>query len=1043
MKNSFLLGMVFLLLSPFILNAQTTPEPTINAVFSGTVVDSKTRTPLEGATVQLKGTTHQVVTDARGKFTFKTGQKLPAELIVTFVGYDTYETTATATGIEISLVQTLARLTEVVVVGYGTQRRSDLTGSVTTVSKNLLSQPTPSFDNLLQGAVPGVTVTQSSGQPGATSTIRVRGGNSISFGNAPLYVIDGFIIYNNNSYVNTGAANGPGINALSTINPSDIESIDVLKDASATAIYGSNGANGVVIITTKRGKKGGTDISYSNYLGSQTVAKKLSLLNASQWGALVNDINVSDGKPKTYSDSALAALGEGSDWQSAALHSAFQQNHELSISGGDEKSRFLISGNYYDQDGIILNSGFKRYNGRINYERNVTEKFKLSTNIFGSRSQADAPFGGIYANTTSSAPSGGFSSILFTSPAAPIKNSDGTYNTTSALLSATNPIQDLVSTINRTYITRVLANIAGEYKFTKELTLKVTAGADLINTKQNYYSPTYAGSPAGSGGTGYSVSGYAAVGSSSATTWLNENTLTYDHGFNEKHFLTVLAGYTTQSQHAESAVASAQKFTNNLTTFNNLSSAGTANLPVSNNRDQVQNSFLARVSYSYLHKYNITVSERADGASQLGANNRWGYFPAVGFSWNIDKENFFKGIDKVVSNLKLRITAGQTGNSNIPPYSSLASLTPTNYYFGSTLVLATGLSPNQIPNPNLKWETTTQYNAGIDAGLFHNRVNITFDAYYKKTTDLLLNVPLPLYSGYATRLQNIGSVENKGIELGINSQNIANRHFSWSTALVFAVNRNKVLSLSPGVTSYFPTAPTGLVSPVIVKVGLPVGAFWGYSTGGLLTQTDIDKGTPLLAGVSQQVGDRKYLPLNSGETVITTADKHYLGSAQPKFTASISNTFNYNGFDFTFFFQGAYGNKLFNQLQQNLERPTLTTNAPATLLDRYSATNPNGTMPKATNAPVTQVTDRYIEDASYIKLKNISLGYTFPVKILSKLRTKQLRVYVSAQNLFTITKYRGYDPEANYYDVDNTKAGIDYGIYPSSKTFLGGLSLTF
>jgi len=1043
MKKHFLLGIWFLLLYPFATFAQSTPEPVINAVFEGTIIDSKTHVPLEGATVQLKGTTHQVITDKNGKFAFRTGQKLPAEIIVSFTGYQTYETRVDVSGIKVNLVQGQTQLNEVVVVGYGTQRRSDITGSVVSVPKALLTQQTPSFDNLLQGSVAGVTVTQSSGQPGATSTIRVRGGNSISFGNDPLYVIDGFIVYNNNSYVNTGAANGPGINALSTINPSDIESIDVLKDASATAIYGSNGANGVVIITTKRGRKGSTEISYSNNLGSQTVSKKLSLLNASQWGALVNDINRSDGKPITYSDSALAALGVGSDWQSAALRKAFQQNHELSISGGDEKSRFLISGNYYDQDGIILNSGFKRFSGRINYERNVTSKFKISTNIFGSRAKVNAPFGNANINNSSSQPGGGFSSILFTSPAAPIKNGDGTYNTSNALLSSTNPIQDLVSTINQTTVTRLLANVAGEYKFTKDLTLKVTAGVDLLNSKQNYYSPTYAGSPAGASGTGYSVSGYAGVGSAAATIWLNENTLTYEHAFNKKHFLTALAGYTTKSEHGESAVASAQKFSNNITTYNNLASAGTANLPTSGSRDQVQNSFLARVSYSYLHKYNVTISERADGASQLGENNKWGYFPSVGLSWNVDKEDFFKHVDNTINSLKLRVTAGQTGNSNIPPYSSLPSLTPTNYYFGSPQTLATGLSPNQLGNPDLKWETTTQYNAGVDVGLLHNRINFSFDAYYKKTTDLLLNVPLPLYTGYATKLENIGSVENKGIELALNTQNIVTKKFLWSSTIVFGLNRNKVLALEPGVNSYFPTAPIGLVSPVIVKVGLPVGAFWGYSTDGLLTKADIDKGVPLLSGVSQTVGDRKYLPLKEGTTVITSADKHYLGSAQPKFTASFSNTLNYGGFDLSFLLQGSYGNKLFNQLAQNLERPTLTTNGPSTQLDRYNASNPNGTMPRATNAPVTQVTDRYIEDASYIRLKNISLGYSFPISVLSKLHATQLRLFISAQNLFTITKYTGYDPEANYYDADNTKAGIDYGIYPSSKTFLGGLKVTF
>jgi TonB-linked SusC/RagA family outer membrane protein len=1013
-----------------------------NISLSGKIIDERTKTALIGATVQIKGTTHEVVTDNNGEFKFITGQKIPVIYIISYVGYQTQEVYADNVFTNITLKESKSALNDVVVVGYGTQKRTDITGSVASVSKNILNQPAASFDNLLQGSVPGVTVTQSSGQPGATATIRVRGGNSISFGNDPLYVIDGFIIYNNNNYVNTGAATGPAINALSTINPSDIETIDILKDASATAIYGSHGANGVVIITTKRGRKGSTDISYSNYLGDQTVAKKLSLLNASQWGALVNDINVSDGKPKTYSDSALAALGVGSDWQSAALRSAFQQNHELSISGGDDKSRFLISGNYYDQDGIILNSGFKRYNGRINYERNLTSAFKISTNIFGSRSLVNAPFGGINVNNASSSPSGGFSNLLFTSPAAPVKNADGSYNTTNPLLSSTNPIQDIESTINQTNVTRVLANIAGEYRITKELLLKVTLGTDLINSKQNYYSPTYAGSPAGNS-TGYAVSGYAAVGTSTATTWLNENTLTFDHTFSGKHFFTALAGYTTQSEKGETAVASAQKFANNLTTYNNLASAGTANLPTSSSQAQVLNSFLGRVSYSYLHKYNITLSERADGASQLGTNNKWGYFPSVGLSWNVDKENFFRHFDGVISTFKLRLTAGQTGNSNIPPYSSLPTLTPSNYYFGNPQTLATGVSPNQLGNNDLKWETTTQYNAGIDAALLHNRINLTFDVYYKKTTDLLLNVPLPLYTGYATRLENIGSVENKGIEIGLNTQNISGRNFGWTSAFVFAVNRNKVLSLEPGVNSYFPTAPIGLVSPVIVQVGLPVGSFWGYSTDGLLTQADLDKGVPLLAGVSQQVGDRKYLPLHSGTTVITAADKHYLGSAQPKFTASFSNTINYKGFDFIFFFQGAEGNKLFNQLNQNLERPTLTTNGPATQLDRWSTTNTNGTMPKATNAPVTQVTDRYVEDASYIKLKNVSLGYSFPSSIISKIRVTKLRVYVSAQNLLTITKYTGFDPESNYFDSDNTKAGIDYGIYPSAKTFLAGLSISF
>ncbi|WPQ66461.1 TonB-dependent receptor [Chitinophaga sancti] len=1038
MKKVLLLISLTLGLAPVTSYAQTVNEPVINSTLTGIVVDSKSQTPLIGALVRIKGTTNQVLTDNKGKFFFKTGQKLPYVLEAIYIGYKKQEIEATNSPLTITLVENESQLNEVVVVGYGTQRKSDLTGAVASVNKGLLSQPAASFDNLLQGSVPGINVTQSSGAPGATATIRVRGGNSISFGNAPLYVIDGFIIYNNNDNVNTSASNGVGVNALSTINPSDIESIEILKDASATAIYGSRGANGVVVITTKRGKRGRDEISYSTYFGQQQVRKKLKLLNASQWASLINDVNTSTGSAKTYSDSAIAALGAGTDWQSAALRKAPIQNHELSVSGGDDKSRYLISGNYFNQDGIVVNTGFKRYSGRINYERNIGDKLKVSTNIFGSQSIEDKLYGNSYnsINFQSTA----FANLLQVSPVVPVYNANGTYYTASPYSSIpTNPIQDFKSTINRTYIRRILGNASAEYKILKDLTLKVTGGTDLINTKQNYYSPSYAGSPAGNS-TGYAAQGYASVGSIAASTWINENTLTWDHTFSSKHFLNVLAGYTTQHQEDQSAVASAQKFPNDLTTFNNLNYAGTAVLSTSDAHESSLNSYLARASYSYNHIYNVTISLRADGSSKLGKNNRWGYFPSLGISWNAGRENFFRPASEIVNDLKLRASVGRTGNSEVPPYSSLAALSPSNYYFNGSLV--TGIAPTQIANPNLKWETTTQYNVGLDAGFFNNRLTFTFDAYYKKTTDLLLNVPFPLYSGYSSVLQNVGSVENKGVELSLSSDNIKSSSFTWKTTAVFAVNRNKILSLGQGTDYYFPLAPTGYVSPVIVKVGLPVGSFWGYNTAGLLTAADVAKGVPYLTGVSQQVGDTKYVDTN-GDGAITTADKHYLGSAQPKFTFGLSNTLAYKGFDLSVFFQGSYGNKIFNFLQQKLEIPTLSLNASATLLDRYSATNPNGKVAKATNAPVAQVTDRYVEDGSYVKLKTLSLGYSIPRDVIRPLHISQLRVYVSAQNIWTWTKYTGLDPEVNFFDSDNTKQGIDYGAYPSTKGFLAGLNLTF
>lgn len=1003
-----------------------------NVVLVGRVIDERTKDPLPGAVIHILGTTHQVVADNNGEFTFLTGQRVPLTYQVTYTGYKSKDIPINSYGhVDIQLEESNKALGDVLIVGYGTQRRSDLTGSVATVSKNLLTQPSASFDNLLQGGVSGVSVTQSSGQPGSTATIRVRGGNSITFGNAPLYVIDGFIVYNDNDYVNSGATSGAAVNALSTINPSDIETIEVLKDASATAIYGSRGANGVVIITTRRGKKGTNEVNYSTYVGSQSVAKKLPLMDASQWAALINDVNVSDGVAKTYTDAQIAAAGRGSDWQSAALRKATEQNHELSVSGGDEKSRYLISGNYFDQDGIIVNSGFRRYAGRVNYERNVSDRLKVTVNVFGSSSQETELQGSAYGSIQFS---NAYSTLLTTSPIVPIYNTDGSYYVKSPYLTTpTNPLQDIRATTNQSNIVRTLGNFAAEYKLLKDLTLKETIGADLLYTKQNYYAPSYTS-------VGYPSSGVASIGTVTATTWVNENTLTYDHSFEDVQFLNVVVGYTTQAEKDEEAVTNAQKFPNNLTGYNNLGFAGTPVLGTSGGHSSALNSYLGRVNYSYRHIYNVTVSGRADGASVLGANHKWGFFPSLGLSWNVNEEPFFHGLKNTVSNLKLRLTGGQTGNSAVPPYSSLAVLGASNYYFNSTLV--TGTAPTQLPNPNLKWETTTQYDVGLDVGFLNNRVNLVADAYSKKTTDLLLNVPLPLYTGYATELENVGSVSNKGLELSVRTDNIRRRSFSWTSNLNFAYNRNKILSLGQGTSSYFPLAPTGQVSPVIVAVGLPVGAFWGYSTKGLLTAADVAKGVPTLAGVPQQQGDTKYVDWN-GDGKVTTADKHYLGSAQPKFTYGFSNTFTYKGFDLSFLFQGVYGNKIFNLMQQTLERPTLSQNVSATLVDRWSPSNPSGTVARATDSPVPQVTDRYVESGSYIKLKNLSLGYSFAGNAASRIHAKQFRLYVSAQNLFTVTRYTGYDPEANFYDGDNTKAGVDYGIYPPTRTFLAGLNVTF
>ena len=1031
----------------------------------GQVLEAKGKTGLSGATIHLQGSTNAVTTNDKGAFIITTYKKIPFIISVSFVGYQTQDIKVTnADALTITLTENSNQLAEVAIVGYGTQRRKDVTGSIASIPKENLSQVSPSFDNMLQGAVAGVNVTQSSGQPGATSSIRIRGGNSLSFGNDPLYVIDGFIYYNDNGLTNLNPASGTAVsgvstNGLATINPGDIETIDVLKDASATAIYGSRGANGVVIITTKKGTKGSNNISYTGSYGSQHVDKTIDVLNGPQWAKLYDGlykatptIQAGLAANKVIIDS-LGNAGVTSNWPNAAIRTGNTQNHQLSIYGGDEKSRYSIQGNYFDQKGNLAASDFKRYSARFNFEKNYTSKLKIATSIFGSSSDENKLTGAAY---NSIGFGNAFSSLYFTNPLQTIKNADGTYNNTlQPALSSTintiggqqytdNPIRNITAITNETKLTRILGNFSAEYKLLEGLTLRTTFGTDILNTKLNYFAPSYTTDGNNSG----IITGSGSIGTINYLGWLNENTITYDHAFNNKHFVNVLGGYTTQYQKSENTFLAGQSFPSDALSYNNLYLATANKVTGSGEAKQTWNSWLGRVTYSFEHKYNVTVSGRADGASTTGANNKWGFFPAIGLSWNASEETFFKQFDKTINNLKVRLTAGKAGNANFPAYSSIATINSNGYYFGSMPTATNGLSPSQPSNPNLTWETTTQYNGGVDLGFFNNRISLTADVYYKKTSNLFVSGGglIPLSTGYSSISENIGSLDNKGIELALTTENIKTGDFSWKSTLIYAKNSSKIISLGPS-KSFQPVAPTGQVSPVIVRVGLPVGTFWGYSTAGLLTTADVYGPTPAprLTGVSQVTGDRKYLHANGfSGAAITTNDKHALGSAQAKFTASFSNTLTYKDFDVNFLFQGSYGNKIFNLLQQQLEKTTTTGNVSTVLLDRWdSAANPTGKFPKVVNAPVVQVQDTYIENGSYIKLKNIAIGYNLPKRLAAKVGAKQIRFSISAQNLFTITSYSGTNPEANFYDQNNLQPGIDYGVYPNYKTYLAGVTVVF
>lgn len=1035
-------SLLFILLLSAGIKAQNT-TPLIQSKLDGTVIDAVTNQPVIGASVIIKGTTHGVQTDTEGKFYFQTGQKFPYTLVVTYIGYKKSEVIVEGNPAIIHLKEDVQELNELVVVGYGSQKRKDITGSIASVPKANLSQVSSSADNLLRGAVSGVVVTQSSGRPGASSSVRIRGGNSITAGNEPLYVVDGILIYNDNSNGTAGVSfAGAGVNVLSTINPGDIESIEVLKDASATAIYGSRGANGVILITTKKGTKGQDNISYQGYFGFQNVSKKLDLLNASQWASLRNDVQASIDQAPSFSAAQIEALKTSGnyDWQSEAFRTAAPiQNHQLSLSGGDERSRYAISAGYFDQEGIVIGSDFKRISIRVNYERNYSQNFKfgVNANYTNSISNGVGTNGGTAAGRNPNPLVG----ILLTAPVVPIKNADGSYNVTNNPYATSvngfipNPINDLVNTTNETKLDRVLTSLFGEYKINKKITAKVAVSGDVINTKQNYYAPSH--TTTGAGTKGLASSGSRLVGSV-----LNENTLNYNTNFGDNHKFSALGGYTLQYTQGEVVNAGANTFVNDANTYNSLQD-GVPVKPYTDAFESVLKSWLTRVNYSYKGKYNFTVSARADGSSRFGSESLWGYFPSAGFSWNITDESFAQNI-KGVTEAKLRLSAGTTGNQEIGNYLSLASIGSVNYSFGGTL--QTGLAPTRLANKDLRWEKTNQYNVGLDLSLLDRKINFVFDVYYKKTNDLLINVPVPLISGYPTVLQNIGGVENKGIEVGLITENIKTENFSWNSNFVFSANKNKVVAIGNGVDQFFPVVPNGSLlqqQPVTVKVGLPLGSFWGYKTNGIFqTQEEINTQPKINSLANTRIGDRKYVDTN-GDGIITATDKGDLGSSQPKFVGSFSNTVSYNNFDLNFSFQGAYGGKIFNALNQQLEISTLGTNAASTLEDRWTPANPSNEIPRASSSPLGIVSERYVEDASFVRLKLITLGYTLPKSLSSKLGTKSVKFYVSAENLITWTKYTGYDPEVSSYEQNNLYPGIDFGAYPNSKTFISGINVTF
>ena len=1011
---------------------------------TGRITDARTGEPLIGASLVPKSSKELgAVTDIDGNFKLVTNVELPLTLSVQFIGYRSQEVDVydASEPIDIQLIDASDRINEVVIIGYGAQKRLELTSSISTVGQDLLNQSVGSVENALQGAVAGLNVATTSGQPGAVSNIRIRGGNSITGGNEPLYVIDGLIVYNDIASTSTGASGSDAaLDPLSFLNPNDIERIEVLKDVSATAIYGTRGANGVIIITTKKGSHGKNNISYSGTFGWSKAAKTLDFLNAQQFTELYNELTP---------NAPLAAPTANHDWQDAALRTAFSQEHQISFTGGDEVSRYTISGGYKDQKGIIIGTDLKRYTGRINYERNILKNLLIGVNATGAYSNLEGLRNVDHDNSGQTAKwaANSWMSALITPQTQAIYNADGSFNYSPTPISQDlfirdgqtvvgNPISDLYNIKTSTSNTRVIANAFAEWEVIKNLKLKANIGADLSNTKQNNYSPSYTT-------TGLEHNGVASVGDNRTNVWQAEFTASYDNTFKRLHHINVLGGYTTQRTDRSGFATTVRNFANDDTGYDNLSAGSDLYRSTSDRIISTLQSVLGRVNYSFDSRYNASLTLRADGSSRFAKDHKWGWFPSAGFSWNIDKEKFIH-LGKQVDFLQLRLSAGIVGNQEIGDYQFAATVSPTEtpfIYNGQETVAYYIVNK---ANPDLKWEKTASYNIGISSGFFQNRLNVTLDAYYKKTSDLLLQVPVEGVTGYATALRNAGSVTNKGIELEIGAVLIDRKDLKWNVNGNIAHNKNEVTSLGQA-TSIIPGiggATLGYISPLIVAVGEPLGTFYGYKFAGIV-QSEEQAATLTPQTINKLEPGNPYYEDVNGDGVVNTEDQTILGNAQPKFTYGLNTTLKYKQFDLLIAIAGSYGNKLYNGLATRLTKGSTYYNSLAVVADRWTPTHPSNEIQKASN-DLTVVSDsRYVENASYLRVKNIQLGYTFPVPQIT--RDARLRLYLSLQNFFTITNYSGYDPEGGRNGASEQSGiyqGIDMATYPTAKTVQLGINVT-
>ncbi len=986
--------------------------------------------PLPGATITIKDTHEGTVTDFDGNFSLQVPNN--SIIVVNFIGYLSKEIQITQSKhYNISLQEDAVKMDEVVIIGYGSVKKSDLTGSVASIkAEDLNANSISSIDQGIQGKAAGVVVTQNSGQPGSGTSIRIRGTTSIMGTNEPLYVIDGIPI--SNTGLTTGAVKGPSLNPLASINPNDIESIEVLKDASATAIYGARGANGVILVTTKRGTKGEAKITFDYYRGIQRINNKISMLNAEDLAILGNEAADNAGVDRKLIYASPTNLGTGTDWQDELFRSAPISNYQLSATGGSEKSSYLISANYFDQDGVILGSDYSKGNFRINYDNQIKERLKVGVGVNLNRSVLNGTVTDDEGGTASSVTSW----ALEFNPGLEVydENGDYTYENNTAQPAVGNPVADAKEVQQKSTSNRILSNLYLQYKIANDLYFKTSFGIDAQFIKEQSFYPNFLKRAEASGG-------QAASGNIEGLNWLTENTINYNKKFKEIHSLDAVVGFTMQAENTDMLYAASSKFNDNRLGYNSIQSGELKTLMLTYTSGSQMISYLSRINYNYNEKYLLTLSGRVDGSSKFGDGNNYGFFPSFALAWRVSEEAFLQDLVRL-STLKIRGGYGKVGNEGINPYGSLGLLETTEAYFGETEI-AKGSGPLSPENQKLKWETTSQINVGFDLGLFMSRIMIVSDFYYKNTTDLLLNAPVPYVSGYESVPTNIGNMTNKGFEFAINTVNTVNI-IEWNTSFNIAYNKNEVTKLTGELGEGVPGQPiTGITLWTEVREGSAINTIYGYESDGII-QLDEDPSTlPYFSNYSPKHGDRKYVDQN-GDGIIDDDDMIELGNAHPDLTFSLTNTFTYKGLSLSIYLQGVYGNEVANFNRFALESFDGNRNNSTAALERWTPDNPTNDYPRANATPMAHVlSDVQVEDASYVRVKDITLSYNFPKALISKIKLENLRVYINLKNLYTFTNYSGYNPEVNRFTSNGLSLGADYGSYPSVSTVSLGLSTTF